>query len=84
MPVPSPDIFSRVLGAGAVSLALWASCRIGLWLVANVARDVRERIEGEQAQSGGSGTGKPRPDRQGASCEETGRGNAKRNYPPHA
>ena len=47
MPVPSPDIFSWVLGAGAVSLALWASCRIGLWLAANVARDVREQIEGE-------------------------------------
>ena len=47
MPVPSPDIFSRVLGAGAVLLALWASCRIGLWLIANVVHDVREQIEGE-------------------------------------
>ena len=48
MSVPSPDILSRVLGAGAILLALWASCRIGLWLMANVARDVRKRIEGEQ------------------------------------
>ncbi len=47
MQIPSPDILSRVLGAGAVLLALWASCRIGLWLAANVTRDVRERVEGK-------------------------------------
>ena len=47
MPVPSPDIFSRVLGAGAFLLALWTFCRIGLWLIANVVHDVREQIEGE-------------------------------------
>ena len=47
MQILSPDIFSRVLGGGAFLLALWASCRIGLWLMANVARDVREQIEGE-------------------------------------
>ena len=58
MPVPSPDIFSWVLGGCAFLLALWASCRIGLWLVTNVTRDVREQIEGEQVQSGRSGTEK--------------------------
>ena len=47
MPVPSPDIFSWVLGAGAFLLALWTFCRIGLWLIANVVHDVREQIEGE-------------------------------------
>ena len=47
MPVPSPDIFSWVLGAGAFLLALWAFCRIGWRLIANVARDVREQIEGK-------------------------------------
>ena len=47
MPVPSPDIFSWVLAASAFLLALWASRRIGLWLIANVTRDVREQIEGE-------------------------------------
>ena len=47
MPVPSPEFFSWVLGGGAVLLALWASCRIGLWLIAKVVRDVREQIEGE-------------------------------------
>ncbi len=45
--IPSLDIPSWVLGVGAFLLALWAFCRIGLWLVANVARDVREQIEGE-------------------------------------
>ena len=52
MPVPSPDALSWVLGEGALFLALWASCRIGLRLVANVVGDVREEIEGEQVQSG--------------------------------
>ena len=47
MQILSPDIFFWVLGGGAFLLALWASCRIGLWLMANVARDVREQIEGE-------------------------------------
>ena len=47
MQIPSPDIFSWVLGAGALFLVLWASCRIGLWLAANVTRDVRERVEGK-------------------------------------
>ena len=47
MQIPSPEILSWVLGAGAVLLALWAFCRIGLWLIANVTRDVREQIEGE-------------------------------------
>ena len=47
MPVPSPDIFSWVLGGGAFLLALWTFCRIGLWLIANVVHDVREQIEGE-------------------------------------
>ncbi len=47
MQIPSLDVPSWVLGVGAFLLALWAFCRIGLWLVANVARDVREQIEGE-------------------------------------
>ena len=47
MQIPSPDIFSWVLGGGAVLLVLWAFCRIGLWLIAKVVRDVREQIEGE-------------------------------------
>ena len=47
MQIPSPDIFSWVLVGGAVLLALWAFCRIGLWLIAKVVRDVREQIEGE-------------------------------------
>ena len=47
MQIPSPEILSWVLGAGAFLLALWASYRIGLWLIANVVRDIREQIEGE-------------------------------------
>ena len=47
MPVPSPDILSWALGTVAFLLALWAFCRIGLWLIAKVVRDVREQIEGE-------------------------------------
>ena len=57
MSVPSPDILSRVLGGGAFLLALWAFCRIGLWLLADLMRDVGERIEGDWAQSGGAGEG---------------------------
>ena len=51
MQIPSPEILSWVLAAGAFLLALWAFCRIGLWLAANVTRDVREQIAGEQVQS---------------------------------
>ena len=47
MQIPSPDIPSWVLGASAFLLTLWASYRIGLWLIANVVRDIREQIEGE-------------------------------------
>ena len=47
MHIPSLDILSWVLGAGAFFLMLWACYRIGLWLVANAVRDIREQIEGE-------------------------------------
>ena len=47
MHIPSPEFLSWVLGASTFLLTLWASYRIGLWLIANVVRDIREQIEGE-------------------------------------
>lgn len=47
MQLPSLDIFSWVLGAGAFLLALWVLYRIGGWFLGRVVRDVQEQIEGE-------------------------------------